>query len=137
MESEEVGLVEMNVADLERVLTEFFAEKLELVVDASIFRGQLPPGVAQGVTVRIDGMEPASDYEEPEFIVQVLGKFEDRDDAWAMLDRLARLVPLYGVAWGGYRLAYLQTYGTGSPYTAADDGEVKIFASYNFRCALQ
>ena len=127
----------MTVVELERALTEFFADALELAVDAGIFRGRLPHGVETGVTVFLDGMEAFSDFRDPEFIVQVLGKFDDRDEAWALLDRLAKVAPRYGIALGDERLAYLLPYGSGAPYTSADGGKTRYFASFNFRAALQ
>ena len=132
-----MGLEQVNIVDLERALTAFFAEWLDMTVDAEIFRGQLPHGVESGVAVRVDGVEPTADYEEPDLVVQVLGKFDDRDAALDLLARLSRLAPLYGVEVGAFRLAYLLVSGSGAPYTAADGGGIRHFTSVNFRCALQ
>lgn len=128
----------MNIVELERALTEFFADRLDMTVDADIFRGQLPPEVDHGVAVRIDSLETADDYRGQEFIVQILGKFDDRDAALDLLARLSRLAPGYGIEVGTHRLAYLLIFGSGSPYnTVADGGRIRHFSSVNFRCALQ
>ena len=137
MESEEVGLDIVNVIELERALLEFFAERLSLTPDASIFRGQLPQEAANGVAIRVDSADAPTEFHEPEYTVQVLGKFDDRDDALMLLNRLVRMAPRYGVTVGGLRLAYLLTFGAGSPYTIVDDGRVKHCVSFNYRCAVQ
>lgn len=128
----------MNIADLERALTAYFAEYLGLAVDERIFRGQLPPELDGGVAVRIESVDAsAADFGEPEYLVQILGKFDDRDEALALADRLARMPPRYGVMVGEFRAAYLLTFGSGAPYMAPDNGKVRHFVSHSYRFALQ
>ena len=130
-----MGLEMIDTVAFEQALTAWFAARLDLTVDAEIFRGALPVGESSAAAVIIDGSTVYDDIRPTEYNVQILGRYEDRDDACRLLDGVAALVPAYGVVVGDCRLAYLLTVGTGMPYVSGVGGTLRYYASYNLRCA--
>ncbi len=128
----------IDTSRLERDMTAHFGGVLGLAVDEGIFRGAVPEGVAEGVAVRIVGNPKSHRLDQPMFIVQVLGKFLDRDDAWSMLARVSADVPAYGRQTPNFVLVCMLPGGEGgAPYEAQDKGVRKWFASVNLRlCVL-
>lgn len=127
----------VNVEQLERELTAYFAEVLNLVVDTSIFRGQLPETVNNGVACRITGQQDGNQIDHATFNVQLLGKFASREDAWVMLARLAEALPKYGEQTANFVLVYLlQEGGSNAPFTHTERGKVMQYASFNLRTAV-
>ena len=119
---------------LEATLTQYFAEVLNLAIDEEIFRGGIPSGVEHGVGVIFKG-EVRDGTLNPRVTVQVLGKFDTRDEALEVLTKLSDCAPRYGVDNDGYSYglsAILPTSGVGSPYLASDRGKVKHFISCNY-----
>ena len=122
----------MNFQLLERELTAYFAEKLDLVVDKSIFRGKIPVSVEHGAAVRIESNPENNDLSLPSFSVQILGKYKERDDAWALVTKCAELAPVYGEQTEHFALVYIHTEGgINAPFEAENQGRQFQFVSVN------
>ena len=126
-----------EVKTLEQDLTAFFGCQLGLVVDSSIFRGQIPESVGNGVALRVTGTPEASSDDNPMYNVQILGKFFDRDDAWKLCTKCADLIPLYGIQTEHFHIVYiLPDAGINAPVQIDDKGRTKQFASVNMRVSV-
>lgn len=122
----------INFQQLEREITAYFAEKLDLVVDKSIFRGQIPESVMPGVSVKISSSPENNDFSQPSFSVQISGKYVSRDDAWALATKCAELVPVYGEQTEHFVLVYvLSEGGINAPVVIEDKGRRCQFVSVN------
>ena len=125
----------MDVIEIERAFTAWLAEKLNLPVDAGIYRGGIPQGVDYGVAV-IFGSEVKSagfyGFRPRTWNVQILAKFDERDPALVLQTCLNALTPQPGFAYGGMQVLSLVSRGSGEPYLAEDDGKVKHFVSVNW-----
>lgn len=127
----------VNAEKLEKELTSYFATILGLTLDSGIYRGQIPETVHSGVAVRITGQETGSTIDHAKFMVQVLGKFSNREDAWSMLTKLAGEFPKYGVTTSEFMLVYLlPDGGVNAPFTHDERGNVLQYASFNLRVAV-
>ena len=125
---------DVDVVQLERELTAWFAEVLGLVVDSGIYRGAVPDAAESGVAVRVTDVATPAGIDTPSFVVQVLGRFASRDEAWAMLRALSGALPVYGRETAGFRLVCLRPEDAhATPYTAAERGAVRHYASFNVR----
>ena len=124
----------MDVITIERAFTAWLAEKLNLTVDAGIYRGGIPENVDYGVAV-IFGSEVKAPgfygFRPRTWNVQVLAKFDDRDAAMVLQTCLNGLVPHTGFTHAGIRFLSLVQRGAGEPYPAADGGKIKTFVSFN------
>ena len=89
----------MNAHTMEMVLTRIFATALELEIDVSIFRGVLPDGVRNGVGVIVEafanGNYPGGCNE---ISFQLLGRFENRQDAMELSRKADQWLPRYSPA---------------------------------------
>jgi hypothetical protein len=120
-----------DIIQLERDITAWVAGKLNLVIDTNIFRGGIPAGVDSGVGVMLNSQSQGNYPSTLNFNVQVLGKYDNRDDAWRMLNKLSSAVPCYGDKINETIFVSILPRGNGEPYQADDDGKVKTFASFN------
>ena len=126
-----------DVKTLEQDLTAYFACKLGLVVDSSIFRGQIPESVQNGVALRVTGTPEATLNDNPLYMVQIYGKFHDRDDAWKLCTKCADFLPIYGEETEHFNLVFiLQEGGLNAPVVIDDKGKTKQFASVNMRVSV-
>lgn len=121
----------MDVVLIEKALTNWVAGVLDLTVDSDIFRGGIPTGFNTGVAVILNSEIRDNTLRPRTYSVQVLGKFGDRDSALRMLSRLAEKLPIYGMTQDDIVFRVLAQQGSSEPYTAEDDGRIKIFASFN------
>lgn len=126
-----------NTVMLERDLTDYFAEQLDLVVDGNFFRGQIPETIKNGVALRVVGTADASATDNPMYTVQIYGKFDSRDDAWTMVTRCADCIPVYGVRTEHFHIVFiLPEGGLNAPVVIDDKGKAKQFASVNMRVSV-
>ena len=122
---------------LERDLTAYFGNLLGLVVDASIFRGQIPESVENGVSLRVTGTSDATADDNPLYNVQIYGKFNDRDDAWKLCTKCADILPVYGEKTEHFHIVFiLPDGGLNAPVVIDDKGKKKQFASVNMRVSV-
>lgn len=124
----------MDVIAIERDITTWFAEQLELEPDKTLFRGGIPDGAESGVGVVFGSEIPTAGFygfRPRTWNVQILGKFNGRDEALALLSRLSGLFPRSGFVTGGTRVVHIEPRGSGEPYAATDGGRVKTFATFN------
>jgi len=126
-----------NTVMLERDLTDYFAEQLDLVVDGNFFRGKIPETISNGVALRVVGTAEASAIDNPMYNVQIYGKFESRDDAWMLVTRCADHMPVYGVKTEHFNIVYiLPDGGLNAPVVIDDKGKTRQFASVNMRVSV-
>lgn len=128
----------MDIVKLEKELTAYFATALGKVVDTSIFRGALPENVSEGTLVRITNRIAGGMLDQPEFNVQVLGKFAARASAFALVgDFMPPMVPAYGVELTHFTITSMDLSGDPvGPYAFADKGRVLQCASVNLRISV-
>ena len=127
----------MNFQTLERELTAYFAEKLDLTVDAQFFRGQIPETVESGAALQITNFHENNDLSQPMYDLQILGKYPTRDEAWELACKCARLVPVYGEQTEHYAIAFIQSVGgLNAPVQVEDKGRRFQFVSINFLAAV-
>lgn len=133
----EIADVKINVAQLERELAAHFGTILSLEPDAGIYRGEIPAGIPYGVAVSAEKQMSDNTVNFPMFEVQILGKFQTRDEAWEMLSVLEGAIPAWGVDTETFRLVSMEKRGDSvGPYTATDDGSLKYYASFNILLCL-
>ena len=126
-----------NFQQLERELTAYFAEKLDLVVDTSFFRGQIPESVESGAALQITNILENNDFSQPMYAVQILGKYPTRDEAWSLACKCAALVPVYGEQTEHFAIAFIQGQGgANAPVQVEDKGRRFQFVSVNFIAAV-
>ena len=121
----------LNIPQLERELTEYFAEKLGLVVDNNIFRGQIPEGVETGAAVLISNSPENNDFSLPVMSVQIIGKYRNRDEAWQLVSACG-FVPVYGEQTEHFDIRSIHSEGGfNAPYTMDDKGKIMYAVSVN------
>jgi len=87
----------IDPAQIERALTKYIAEKLDLTVDKDIFRGGIFPGKdGFGVAINHEKMEHAVGFRTLTVCVECRNR--DRDHVFRNLYKLAGILPVYGVA---------------------------------------
>lgn len=120
----------MNIVELERALTAFFATKLELTLDSNIFRGAIPIG-HDGLTVRIDSEIRNKAFDAKTYNVQLCGKYSDRDNALVIAAAISNSLPLWGICQNSIMFRSLYPRGGVAVWQDADDGKLKYFLSAN------
>lgn len=82
--------------EIERELTEIFAELLDLETDSTIFRGFVPDAKVNALGVILNGAG-SGNYPGAETVykIQLLGRWTDRADALDMCRQLDALLPKY------------------------------------------
>ena len=121
----------LNFPLLERELTAYFAEKLGLIVDNTVFRGQIPESVEKGAAVRISSSPESDIYSLPAVSVQIIGKYPNRDDA-LQLAGACGFVPVYGEQTEHYLIRYVESEGgINAPFMSDDRGKLVHLVSVN------
>lgn len=126
----------MDIVEIERALTCYFAETLGLKVDVNIFRGGIPERIESGIGVMLGSEIKDNSFRARTWNVQVLGKFAKRDGAMRLLSRLGQIVPSYGFTFDRVVFRSLSPRGSAEPYLAADAGKEKWFASFNMTAVV-
>ena len=124
----------MDVVTIERDFVTWVADKLNLSLDESIFRGGIPKGVSQGVGVLFGSEIPSQGFygfRPRAWNAQILAKFDDRDAAMVLQASLSGLFPCTGFISGNTRFLTIEPRGSSEPYTADDNGREKTFISFN------
>lgn len=127
--------LEISWKDFEQSVTELFASKLGLVVDAQIFRGGIPQGINTGVGVVAGSLETVPYYgvRNPTFDVQILGRFHHRDDAFTLLSKLYSLNIERGTQYYGFCYKSITRTSSIEPYKADDSGRLCWCVSVHYR----
>jgi len=86
----------MSIVATERALVDLCASLLELEKDETIFRGKLPASRMNAVAVIIDSPGQGNEPVMQRYAVQLLGRFESRDDALEMCDKFDLKFPHVG-----------------------------------------
>ena len=129
----------MDVIEIERAFTGYVAEKLNLAVDAGIYRGGIPEGVEYGIAVIFGSEIKATGFygfRPRTWNVQILAKFDDRDAAMILQTCLNGLAPSTDFTHGGVKFLSIVPRGSGEPYEAADEGKIKHFVSVNWTVSV-
>lgn len=122
----------LNFVQLERELTDYFAGKLGLVVDNTLFRGQIPEAVGTGAAVLISNSPENNDFSLPSVSVQVIGKYRTRDEA-LQLASACGFVPVYGEQTEHYDIRSVHSEGgINAPFVIDDKGKLMFTVSVNF-----
>ena len=82
--------------EIERELTEIFAELLDLEIDSTIFRGFVPDAKVNALGVILNGTD-SGNYPGAEAVykIQLLGRWTDRTDALNICRQLDAVLPKY------------------------------------------
>ena len=121
----------MDVAKFEREITAWIAAKLNLAVDTKVFRGGIPDAIGYGVGVRISEQGGFALLEQPQFTVQFLGKFADRDEAYSFLEQMRGIFPAWGQETESFELVNaIPAYVGNAPFEANDKGVRKVCVSF-------
>lgn len=127
-----------QLIELERGLTQLFADWMGMDVDVNIFRGFIPENVYPSVGVYL--LDDIQDNEKyiPRFVFQVNGKFKNRDDALNMCDVFRTELPIYGqVLYNGIKVSEILKQSGGNIVPSKSDGfdvfEVFITGEVYFR----
>lgn len=121
----------MDIIQFEKDMTAWTAKELGRTVNTDIFRGGFPASKDTGVAVLLHGELKDGTITGDTYNVQILGKFLTRDEALVMNKKLSDAVPCFGVTENLTEFMSITRRGGGEPYSAADDGVIKIFASVN------
>lgn len=131
----------INVKELEQSVTSYIATLLGKTVDTDVFRGGIPEGVETGVGVIIGvelnnvSSQRASAYElhtaSRLFELQIIGKFNSRDDAWDLVTAVRDLFPVWNLALHDFKIISLIPRGDSIVYPVKDKGREKHFTSIN------
>lgn len=126
----------MDIIQIERDLTAYFADIFALEVDKSIFRGSVPAGKS-GVAVIVDTPVYSEIPHLPlQYNVQLLGSFKDRDAAMRFLAKAWNVFPLADVELSSCKVRRISTRGSGSVFQAPDSGKIKYQASINLLAVI-
>lgn len=121
----------LNFPQLERELTAYLAGKLGLIVDNTIFRGQIPEAVGTGAAVLISNSPENNDYSLPAVSVQVIGKYRTRDEALQFASAFG-FVPVYGEQTEHYEIRSIRSEGgINAPFVIDDKGKLMYAVSVN------
>ena len=125
----------MDIVNIERDFTSWVAEKLNLEIDKTIFRGGIPEKIKEGVAVMFGSQIPSAGFygfRPQTWNVQILAKFDKRDAAMSFLARVNRLFPqTCGVIHGNTNFRTIELQSMSEPYQTADHGKNKWFVSVN------
>lgn len=84
-----------DIIDVERALTQYLVEKLNLTVGTDIFRGEVPPE-QDGLCVFFTHGEDESRIGWRSYYLAITIKYPDRDKVFRLSAALTGLFPLYG-----------------------------------------
>lgn len=121
----------MDIIQIERDLTAYFAGKFGLTVDQNIFRGSIPAGKS-GVAVIVDStVKTEIPFLPLQYNVQLLGTFSDRDEAMRFLTKAWNLFPVSDEKLSSCKINRISTRGSGSVFQVSGSGEMKYQTSIN------
>lgn len=129
----------ISTIQLERELTAWFASRLGMTVDIDMFRGGIPDGRPDALCVMVDS-ERQDGTIDPKYRVQVLGKYQDRDEAAGKRDALCEAVNavgVYGVDIGTYVVCIVRESDVSMPFRQPDGGRVVHGISANYRVSVK
>lgn len=125
----------MDIVTIERDFTSWVAEKLNLEIDKTVFRGGIPEKIKEGVGVMFGSQIPSYGFygfRPQTWNVQIFAKFDKRDNAMSFLARVNRLFPQTGgVKHGSTNFRTIELQSMSEPYQTADHGKNKWFVSVN------
>ena len=125
----------MDIVTIERDFTSWVAEKLNLEIDKTIFRGGIPEKIKEGVAVMFGSQIPAAGFygfRPQTWNVQILAKFDKRDNAMMFQTRVNRLFPhAGGMIYKSTNFRTIELQSMSEPYQNADHGKSKWFVSVN------
>ena len=84
-----------DIIDIERALTQYLAEKLNLTVDTDIFRGEMPVE-KDGLCVYFTHGDDENRIGRRSYYLTAIIKYPDRDKVFQLSANLTGLFPLYG-----------------------------------------
>ena len=121
-----------TLIELERGLTNLFADWLNMEVDSEIFRGFVPEEISSAVSVFL--LEDIQGNEEyiPKYTFQVNGKFLERDKALEMGNIFRTKLPAYGITLNnGIKVSEIlkQSGGSVVPFTSDGKNVFEVFIS--------
>lgn len=121
----------MDIVQIERDLTAYFAEIFNLKVDKSIFRGSVPAGKS-GLAVIVDTPVYSEIPHLPlHYNVQLLGTYADRDSAMRFLAKAWDIFPVVDIELPGSVVKRISTRGSGTAFQTPDGGKIKWQATLN------
>ena len=125
----------MNIVNIERDFTSWIAEKLNLEIDKTIFRGGMPEKIKEGVAVMFGSQIPSAGFygfRPQTWNVQILAKFDKRDNAMMFQTRVNRLFPQTGgVIHNNTNFRTIELQSMAEPFQGTDHGKNKWFVSVN------
>ena len=125
----------MDIVTIERDFTSWIAEKLNLEIDKTIFRGGIPEKIKEGVAVMFGSQVPAAGFygfRPQTWNVQILAKFDKRDNVMMFQTRVNRLFPhAGGMIYKSTNFRTIELQSVSEPYQSADSGKNKWFVSVN------
>lgn len=121
----------IDIIQFERDIAAWVAGVLGRTVNTDVFRGGFPESKDTGVCVLLRGELKDGTITGDTYNVQALGKFLTRDEALVMNKKLSGAVPCFGVTVNNTEFMSITPRGGGEPYTAADNGVIKTYASVN------
>ena len=125
----------MDVVTIERDFTSWIAEELHLEIDKTIFRGNMPEKISEGVAVMFGSQIPSSGFygfRPQTWNVQILAKFMKRDAAMSFQTQVNRLFPQTGgIIHQNTNFRTIELQSIAEPYQGTDRGKTKWFVSAN------
>ena len=120
---------------IERDFTSWVAEKLNLEIDKTIFRGGIPEKIREGAAVMFGSQIPSAGFygfRPQTWNVQILAKFDKRDNAMMFQTRINRIFPQTGgMIYKNTNFRTIELQSMSEPYQTADHGKNKWFVSVN------
>lgn len=129
----EILPAEIDSASLERAMTSYIADKLDMSVDTDVFRGCVPVNT-DGCVVALTGEQPRSTLTSRRYEFNVAYFDRDRSKTMNTIDKLARQLPIYGesIILDEENTVILKAVLGGAcnfNWQIADDGELKTLAN--------
>ncbi|MBO4620368.1 MAG: hypothetical protein J5654_09695 [Victivallales bacterium] len=123
----------IDAVALEREFARMISAIVGKPVDDGVFRGLMPETSNDAICVRLTD-DSVRFLETPEYTIQVLGRFADRDDALAFLSLMRQSFPAFGRSIGGFSFPSIVPQDAGvQPYTFSVRGNTMHFVSFNLR----
>ena len=125
----------MDVVTIERDFTFWMGEKLHLEIDKTIFRGNMPEKISEGVAVMFGSQIPSASFygfRPQTWNVQILAKFMKRDTALELQSQVNRIFPQTGgLIYKNTNFRTIELQSISEPFQGTDRGKTKWFVSAN------
>ena len=121
----------MNIVDIERAITSWIAGLLGMTVDRDVFRGGIPHGHDNAIGVLTNSEYADNSINFRDLKMQILGRFDDRDNALRALDAVYRDLPRYGMLVRGTRIDAVTLDGDPAIFRDSSDGKDQFCVSVN------